>query len=161
MSIGTSSSGGNAYWGSKLQSAVSGGQVSQSRLDDMVKRILAAWYLVKQDSGYPSTKIDRQTKNGGPNVQGNHSTIARAVARDGIVLLKNVDSALPLKKPKSIAIIGSHAVANPKGINSCNEMGCNQGTLTMGWGSGSATLPVSATHLKGIFARKEYGNYIN
>ncbi|KAF2185355.1 glycoside hydrolase family 3 protein [Zopfia rhizophila CBS 207.26] len=138
---GSDYNGGNVYWGSKLQSAVTGGQVSTARLDDMVKRILAAWYLTKQDSGYPATAIDRRSKNGGPNVQGNHSAIVRTVARDGIVLLKNIDGALPLKKPKSIAIIGSAAVANPKGINSCSEMGCNQGTLTMGWGSGSATLP--------------------
>ncbi|KAF2261483.1 glycoside hydrolase family 3 protein [Lojkania enalia] len=138
---GSAQNGGNVFWGSRLQSAVSAGQVQMSRLDDMVKRILAAWYFTKQDVGYPDTKIDRRTNNGGPNVQGSHSTIARAVARDGIVLLKNTDGILPLKSPKSIAIIGSDAVPNPRGINSCQDMGCNQGTLTMGWGSGSATLP--------------------
>lgn len=139
---GSDYNGGNVYWGSKLQSAVSSGQVSTSRLDDMVKRILASWYLVKQDSGYPATAIDRRSKNGGPNVQGNHKDVARKVARDGIVLLKNTDGILPLKKPKSIAVLGTDAVPNPKGINSCQDMGCNQGTLTMGWGSGSCTLPV-------------------
>lgn len=138
---GSAQNGGNVYWGSKLQSAVPG-QVSQARLDDMVKRVLASWYLVRQDQDYPDTKIDRRSNNGGPNVQGNHSITARAVARDGIVLLKNIDGVLPLHGPKNVAIIGSHAVPNPKGINSCNEMGCNQGTLTMGWGSGSAKLPV-------------------
>lgn len=142
---GSAQNGGNVYWGSKLQSAVSGGQVSMARIDDMVTRILASWYLTKQDAGYPATAIDRRSNNGGPNVQGNHSAIARAVARDGIILLKNVDGILPLKAPKSIAIIGSHAVPNPKGINSCQDMGCNNGALVMGWGSGSATLPV-ATH---------------
>ncbi|KAF2469918.1 glycoside hydrolase family 3 protein [Lindgomyces ingoldianus] len=150
---GSASDGGNVFWGSKLQSAVSGGQVSSSRLDDMVTRILASWYLTKQDSGYPATAIDRQTKNGGPNVQGNHSTIARAVARDGIVLLKNTDGILPLKKLKSIALVGSDAVPNPKGINSCQDMGCNQGTLTMGWGSGSATLPYVSSPADAISAR--------
>jgi beta-glucosidase len=140
---GSAQNGGNVYWGSKLQSAVSSNHVSTARLDDMVKRILASWYLTKQDQGYPETKIDRRNNNGGPNVQGNHSTVAHAVSRDGIILLKNDANVLPLKTPKSIAIIGSDAVPNPKGINSCNEMGCNQGTLTMGWGSGSAKLPVS------------------
>ena len=81
--------------------------------------------------------------NGGPDVQGSNGTIAKAVARDGIVLLKNTDSALPLKTPKSIAIIGSAAVANPQGINACGDgMGCDTGALSMGWGSGTATLPV-------------------
>jgi beta-glucosidase len=111
----------------------------------MVTRILSSWYLVKQDTGYPATAVDGRSKEGGPNVQGTHSTIAHAVARDGIVLLKNSGNILPLSnlKPKSIAIVGSGAVPNPKGINSCQDMGCNQGTLVMGWGSGSATLPVS------------------
>lgn len=76
-------------------------------------------------------------------MQGNHSATARAVARDGIVLLKNAGGLLPLQKPKSIAIIGSGAVANPKGINSCIDFGCDTGTLVQGWGSGSVTLPVS------------------
>jgi beta-glucosidase len=143
---GSAQNGGNVYWGSKLQSAVSNNQVSQARLDDMVKRILAAWYMTKQDQGYPETKIDRRSQNGGPNVQGNHSIIAHAVSRDGIILLKNVDKVLPLKSAKNIAVVGSHSVPNPKGINSCNEMGCNQGALTMGWGSGSAKLPVSIRH---------------
>jgi beta-glucosidase len=85
----------------------------------MVTRILASWYLTKQDTGYPATAINQNTNNGGPNVQGSDATVAKAVARDGIVLLKNTANALPLQTPKSIAIIGSHAVANPKGINSC------------------------------------------
>ena len=132
------------YWGGgKLQSAITSNQVTASRLDDMVTRVLASWYLTKQDSGYPAIAINRQTGNGGPNVQGGNSTIAKTVARDGIVLLKNTDNVLPLKKPKSLAIIGSSAINNAKGINSCADMGCNQGTLSMGWGSGSATLPVS------------------
>jgi beta-glucosidase len=102
-----------------LGNAVKNNQVSQGRLDDMVTRILASWYLTKQDSGYPATAINQNTNNGGPNVQGSGATNAKLVARDGIVLLKNVANILPLKTPKSIAIIGSHAVANPKGINSC------------------------------------------
>jgi beta-glucosidase-like glycosyl hydrolase len=36
-------------------------------------------------------------------IGGTHKTNVRAMARDGIVLLKNTDSTLPLSKPKSIA----------------------------------------------------------
>ncbi|KAH8591260.1 putative beta-glucosidase L [Bisporella sp. PMI_857] len=159
---GSSQGGGNVYWGGgALQSAVQNNQVSASRLDDMVNRVLAGWYLTKQDSNYPPIAIDRQTNNGGPNVQGNNATIAKAVARDGIVLLKNTDNVLPLRRPKSIAIIGSSAINNPKGINSCQDMGCNQGTLTMGWGSGSATLPYVSAPLDAISARaKQEGTTI-
>jgi beta-glucosidase len=110
----------NILWGNNLLgNAVQNSQVSQSRLDDMVTRILASWYLTKQDAGYPAIAINQNTNNGGPNVQGSGAAVAKSVARDGIVLLKNIANTLPLKTPKSMAIIGSHAVANPKGINSC------------------------------------------
>jgi hypothetical protein len=41
----------NVFWGPQLQSAINNRQVQQSRLDDMVKRVLAAWYLLGQDKG--------------------------------------------------------------------------------------------------------------
>jgi beta-glucosidase len=108
----------NVLWGPALQSAVQGGQVQQSRLDDMVKRILASWYLVGQDKGYPTATFN-SWRIGQSNVGGNHKTNVRAMARDGIVLLKNTNEALPLKKPKSIAVIGSDAIVDPKGMNNC------------------------------------------
>jgi beta-glucosidase len=108
----------NVLWGPALQSAVQGGQVAQARLNDMVKRILAAWYLVGQDQGYPTATFN-SWKIGTHNVGGDHKTNVRAMARDGIVLLKNVGAALPLLKPKSIAVIGSDAVVAPKGANAC------------------------------------------
>jgi beta-glucosidase-like glycosyl hydrolase len=73
--------------------------------------------------------VERGT--GGPNVQGTHSTVARAIARDGIVLLKNTNNALPLKKPASLAVIGLDSVANPNGINSCTDRDCDDETLAM------------------------------
>jgi beta-glucosidase len=66
----------------------------------MVRRILAAWYLVGQDKGYPTATFN-SWKIGNQNVGGNQKTNARAIARDGIVLLKNMDNALPLNKPKA------------------------------------------------------------
>jgi beta-glucosidase len=107
----------------------------------MVKRILAAWYLVGQDKGYPTASFN-SWKIGTQNVGGTHKTNVRSVARDGIVLLKNTNGALPLNKPKSIAVIGSDAVVAPKGANACADRGCNDGTLAMGWGSGTAEFPV-------------------
>lgn len=77
-------------------------------------------------------------------MQGDHKNVARAIARDGIVLLKNDKNALPLKKPASLAIIGQDAIVNPKGANSCVDRACDTGTLAMGWGSGTAEFPVSA-----------------
>ncbi|KAF2205249.1 hypothetical protein GQ43DRAFT_446133 [Delitschia confertaspora ATCC 74209] len=145
---------GNVLWGPALQSAIQSNQVPQSRLDDMVRRILAAWYLVGQDKGYPTATFN-SWKIGTHDVQGNHKTVARAIARDGIVLLKNTDNALPLKKPKSVAIIGSDAIVNPKGMNSCVDRGCNDGTLAMGWGSGTAEFPYLVAPLDAIKAQAQ------
>jgi len=58
------------------------------------------------------------------------------------VLLKNVKKTLPLKKPKSVAVIGEDAHDNPAGPNSFGDRGGDVGTLAMGWGSGTANFPV-------------------
>lgn len=79
------------------------------------------------------------------NVQGTHNVTARAIARDAITLLKNENDTLPLKKSDSLKIFGADAGPNPDGLNSCNDMGCDKGTLTMGWGSGTARLPYLIT----------------
>jgi beta-glucosidase-like glycosyl hydrolase len=115
---GTNFEGQNVLWGPQLQRAVQGSQVQASRLDDMATRVLAAWYYLGQDKGYPGINIKA-------NVQGNHKDNVRAVARDGIVLLKNSNKALPLAKPKRIAVIGSSTVVNSGGRNACVDHGCN------------------------------------
>ncbi|KAJ4363580.1 glycoside hydrolase 3 [Neocucurbitaria cava] len=139
----------NAYWGSALQSAISNRQVDQSRLDDMVKRVLAAWYLVGQDKGYPTATFN-SWKIGSHDVGGTHRTNVRAMARDGIVLLKNTGAALPLNKPKSIAVIGLDSIVAPKGANACADRGCDDGTLAVGWGSGSVEFPYLIAPLDAI-----------
>ncbi len=126
--------GNNVFlWGSALTSAVSSGSVPQSRLDDMCTRILASWYFLGQDSGYPKVTgwSSWNGGGGGPNVQGTHAVVSRAIARDGIVLLKNTNGALPLNKPASLAIIGQDAIVNPNGANSCTDRACDTGTLAM------------------------------
>ncbi|KAH1487041.1 hypothetical protein LV164_003311 [Aspergillus fumigatus] len=145
---------GSIFWGSNLEAAVADGSVPQSRLDDMVTRILAAWYLVGQDQGYPPVAFS--SWNGGKanvDVTADHSTVARAVARDSIVLLKNGHGTLPLRKPKSLAIVGSDAIVNPAGPNACSDRGCNNGTLAMGWGSGTAEFPYLVGPLDAIQKR--------
>lgn len=145
---------GSIFWGSNLEAAVADGSVPQSRLDDMVTRILAAWYLVGQDQGYPPVAFS--SWNGGKanvDVTADHGTVARAVARDSIVLLKNGHGTLPLRKPKSLAIVGSDAIVNPAGPNACSDRGCNNGTLAMGWGSGTAEFPYLVGPLDAIQKR--------
>lgn len=145
---------GSIYWGNALQSAVQNGQVRQARLDDMVKRILAAWYLLGQDKNYPQATFN-SWRIGRSDVGGNHKTNVRKMARDGIVLLKNTDNALPLKKPKSVAVIGSDAIVDPKGMNGHPDRGGNGGTLAMGWGSGSVEFPYLIAPLEAIRAQAQ------
>ncbi|GIK03871.1 hypothetical protein Aspvir_007946 [Aspergillus viridinutans] len=149
-----SSPPGSIFWGSNLEAAVADGSVPQSRLDNMVTRILAAWYLVGQDQGYPPVAFS--SWDGGKanvDVTADHATVARAVARDSIVLLKNNQVALPLRKPKSLAIVGLDAIVNPAGANACSDRGCNNGTLAMGWGSGTAQFPYLVGPLDAIQKR--------
>ncbi|KAI1824057.1 glycoside hydrolase family 3 protein [Xylaria intraflava] len=135
---GSDFDGNSIYWGPQLTSAINGGSVPESRVDDMVRRILASWYLLGQDSGYPSIDINA-------NVQGTHKTNIRAVARDGIVLLKNDGDILPLNKPAKLGLVGSAAVIGQHGQNQCTDQGCNDGALGMGWGSGTARYPYFVT----------------
>jgi beta-glucosidase len=144
---------GNFQWAGKLTNAVPA-QVPLSRLDDMVRRILASWYYLGQNTGYPQVRFDSwKGGTGGPNVQSNHAIVARQVARDGIVLLKNDGAVLPLKKPASLAIIGNDAINNPAGPNACADRGCDTGTLAMGYGSGTAEYPYLVAPLDAIEAR--------
>lgn len=131
---GSDYNGKTILWGPQLVSAVNNGQVAKTRLDDMATRVLAAWYLVGQDKGYPGINIKA-------SVQSTHKDNERAAARDGIVLLQNTGDILPLTKPKKLAIVGSAAVVNPKGMNTCVDQGCNTGALGMGWGSGTSKYP--------------------
>jgi beta-glucosidase len=138
---------GSIYWGENLANAISNGSVPQSRLDDMVTRVLAGWYLVGQDKDHPPVAFS-SWDGGAASVNVTtpaHGDLARTIARDSIVLLKNAKKALPLKKPASLAVIGSDAIVNPNGANACPDRGCNNGTLAQGWGSGTGEFPVCST----------------
>lgn len=131
-------------------------------------RIVATWYQFGQDEDYPLPNFSSNTLdatgalypgslfspdgvvNEFVNVEGDHNIIARAVARDGITMLKNDKSTLPLTTDDSLFIFGTDAGANPDGINSCTDMGCNSGVLTMGWGSGTSRLPYLITPQEAI-----------
>ncbi|KAL4733348.1 putative beta-glucosidase L [Aspergillus similis] len=143
---------GSIYWGENLAAAIANGSVPQARLDDMVTRILAAWYLVGQDQGHPPVAFS-SWDGGAASVNvttPEHGELARAIARDSIVLLKNTNASLPLARPASLAVIGSDAIVNPDGANACADRGCNKGTLAQGWGSGTAEYPYLVSPLDAI-----------
>eukprot|EP01113_Clastostelium_recurvatum_P039596 TRINITY_DN605_c0_g1_i2.p1 TRINITY_DN605_c0_g1~~TRINITY_DN605_c0_g1_i2.p1 ORF type:complete len:754 (-),score=134.82 TRINITY_DN605_c0_g1_i2:86-2347(-) len=147
-----------SYFGKNLTEAVNNGSVSMNRLNDMATRIMAPYYLMGQDKGFPPVSLVGK----GVNVQGNHSSIIRQVGAESIVLLKNENWILPFSnkapqpgKPTTFALIGSDAGPSPSGPNGCggSDHGCVDGTLAQGWGSGTTNFPYLITPLQAITAR--------
>lgn len=159
---------GVSYWGSNLTLAVLNGTVPEYRLDDMVMRIMSSYFKVgrtiedqpeinfsswtRDTYGYLHSAVEEnwQQLNYQVDVRDNHAAHIRESAAKGSVLLKNKDGALPLKKPKFVAAIGEDAGPNSAGPNGCADRGCNDGTLAMGWGSGTSEFPYLITPDQGL-----------
>ncbi|GFN12275.1 hypothetical protein AtubIFM54640_009537 [Aspergillus tubingensis] len=169
---------GRSLWGPELTRAVLNTSVPMDRLNDMVTRIVASWYHLGQDlwprpapDGDGGPTFSSWTNDevgwlhqGSPddeaygvvnrfiNAQGEgenaHSIIARKVAAEGIVMVKNDQNTLPLSRrpvspsggPYRVGVYGDDA-GPAGGPNACPDRGCNQGTLAMGWGSGTVEFP--------------------
>ncbi|CAE6537469.1 unnamed protein product [Rhizoctonia solani] len=148
---------GDSYFGANLTAYVQNGTISESRVTDMAERIVAAWYLVGQDKGFPDLSFDAFRPLGPINrhidVQEDHYKIVREMGAASTVLLKNVNQTLPLKKPISIALIGSDAGPSRRGPNGYIDRGGIDGTLAMGWGSGSADFPYLISPLEAFQQR--------
>lgn len=183
---------GQPFWGPHLTRAVLNGTVPIDRLNDMVTRIVAAWYQVGQDNATYWPPAPPNGTEGGPNFSSwtndrtgllypgsdsldsgvvnqwvdaaatgtySHAALARRIAAEGVVLLKNVDRMLPLarsgwsqeeetsSKPYSsgtrrhVAVFGEDSRLDSDGPNVCADRGCNRGTLASGWGSGAVDFP--------------------
>ncbi|KAA1468626.1 glycoside hydrolase family 3 protein [Dentipellis sp. KUC8613] len=154
----TATNSGVSYFGPALVSAVQSGAVPESRIDDMATRILAAWYLLGQDSGFPAVNFDAWNLNAPVNthvnVQGDHASLIRTIGAASTVLLKN-EGALPLKAPKTIGIVGNGAGPDSKGPNGYTDRGGDDGVLAMGWGSGTDDFPYLITPVDAITNRSK------
>lgn len=97
------------YFGDALKTAVLNGEVSVSRVDDMVTRIVRPMFSVGLfDHPAPAEPDGFKAVVNTPA----EATLARQVAEEGTVLLKNADNALPLTGVgKKIALIGQAAGA--------------------------------------------------
>ena len=156
-------SSARSYWGTNLTVAVLNGTVPQWRLDDMAVRIIAAWYYVGRDEATVPINFDSWTRdtfgyrhffakqdytliNEQVDVRGEHASLIRQIGSASTVLLKNTNNALPLTgREKFTAVFGSDAGMNPLGPNGCPDRGCDNGTLAMAWGSGTANFPYLVT----------------
>lgn len=152
---------GLSFWGTNLTLAVLNGTVPEYRIDDMALRIMASYFKVgknfdEEDVNFSFWTLDTygplhwaanknfQQINGHVDVRADHGNLIREIAAKGTVLLKN-EGALPLQKPRFVAVVGEDAGPNIWGPNSCADRGCDNGTLALSWGSGTANFPYLIT----------------
>lgn len=141
---------GESLWGPRLSEAVLNGSLPVDRLNDMATRIVAAWYQLGQDD---ENKFPRQPPNfsswtddrlgvlapGSPSpqdqvvvnqfvdVQANHSVIAREVAAEGTVLLKN-EGLLPISRQG----LGDHRLKLKRSAGTRGARGRDTGKFRIG-----------------------------
>lgn len=160
---------GASWWGRNLTQFAVDGQVNDWRLHDMAVRIMAAYYYVGLDKdtiGAPNfNSWSKATKgylhfdegeqgviNKHVNVMNNtvSKTASMQVAAEAIVLLKNEKCTLPLGTPHSINLFGIAAGPGVGGPNCEDNLGCSEGALGSGWGSGAVRFPYLTTPLEAI-----------
>jgi beta-glucosidase len=122
----------DSYFGQALAGAVGNGTVPESRIDDMVMRMLTPLYAVNvlQQDGWGTTR------NLGSNANSDeHNQLARTLAEQSITLLKNDGGVLPINPyalpNKRILIVGDQNTIHGGGSggtyqhhhNSCASIG--------------------------------------
>ncbi|EMR69432.1 putative beta-glucosidase 1 protein [Eutypa lata UCREL1] len=128
------------YWGQNLTDAVRNGSVSVDRITDMATRILASWYYLGHDNGFPSPAIYSSTTKHEPvDVQGDHASIIREVGAAGTVLVKNENNALPLQRPTFLCIYGYDATVPSVPWQDPSRFGGGYG-VNFGWETFKGTL---------------------
>lgn len=123
--LGPLSFGGDqnsSFFGGNVTSAVNNGSVSETRVNDMIMRIMTPYFFLQQDeyppidgeepalnSNFPP--YDYQFTLGASNVdvRDDHNQLIRELGSAGTVLLKNVGITLPLKAPKTMGVFGNDA----------------------------------------------------
>ncbi|PMD41999.1 glycoside hydrolase family 3 protein [Hyaloscypha variabilis F] len=130
--------GSSSIWSnSTLEAGLNNGSFTQARLDDMAVRNFIGYFYVGLDNGTQPAYVSDTTV---VDVRANHSTIVRTNGAASLVLLKNTNNALPLSKPLSMVIFGSHAgpvMAGPNYVFTVQGSGPTyEGHLAGGSGSG-------------------------
>lgn len=182
---------GDSFFGPHLTRAVLNRSVPVDRLDDMVTRTVAAWYQLGQDnrtvwpardgrpnlSSFSNEEVDKihpdsddpttAIVNKFVDAQGQgeafHGRLAKEIAAEGTVLVKNNDDILPLwpqggserakfaeGRAYHVGVFGEDAGPNPDGPNACEDRSCNVGTLASGWGSGAVEFPYLVAPTKAL-----------
>ena len=101
---------GGPFNGPALKAEVESGRIPAARFDDMVLRVLRTFFAVGlYDNPPPGSFTGEQNQTIPDEVLDRHEQVAREVAREGSVLLRNRRRALPIEDVDSVAVIGSDA----------------------------------------------------
>ncbi|KAK0743053.1 glycoside hydrolase family 3 protein [Schizothecium vesticola] len=153
-------------FGPHLLRAVHNGSVPLPRLADMATRLLAAHHHRRQHLSYPPLTIyppSPPSRHPPVDVQSDHALLIRRIATAGTVLVKNLNSTLPLLSPRYLAIYGPSATpmlspwSNPDRFAGDYTASFNRstlpGTLITGGGSGGTTPPYISSPFSAIQSR--------
>lgn len=128
---------GSDYYGSALTTSISSGQVAQATIDDHVRRILTPMFRRGLFDRAQTGNLDATVTSAA------HTALARQVAAQGSVLLKNANAILPIAAgTQSIAVIGTGGGSAP---------------MYQGGGSAGVNPSGSVSPLQGIEARAGSG----
>lgn len=162
-----------SFFGGNVTRAVNNGSLAETRVDDMIVRIMTPYFALGQDKDFPSvdessadlntfsprstwTREYNFTGTSSRDVRGNHAQLIRKHGAAGTVLLKNVNGALPLKSPRNIAVFGNDASEPTQG--QLNQNNYEYGTIVAGGGSGTGQLTNLVSPLRAIQDRAARDN---
>lgn len=117
--------------------AVKSGKINEAVLDENVDRLLELNFTTEEAYQSPQKHFDME----------GHHQLAQKVAEESIVLLKNEDNILPLKKDKKVAVIGEFAkearyqgagssIVNPTKLENTLELLAESGINNIGFEQG-------------------------
>lgn len=166
---------GQSYWRANITTMVQAGSVSVKRIDEMVRRIMTPYFYFGQDrDSYPTvdpslaysfaagvnvldylpTPIPKSR-----DVRGNRHQLIRKIGAESSILLKNMNSTLPLKAPLNIGVFGNDATDSSDGLYFIKQF--EIGTLDIGAGAGTVRHTYLVSPIEAIKARaKKFGGRV-
>ncbi|MCT3897981.1 glycoside hydrolase family 3 C-terminal domain-containing protein [Elizabethkingia anophelis] len=129
LSAGTRNAYDNYYLAKPYLDLIKSGKVGTTELDDKIRRILRLAYNTTMNPNKPLGNIASE----------DHMAVAKEIGEEGIVLLQNNNSVLPINtdKVRKIAVIGENAIK----------------MMTVGGGSSSLKVKYETLPLEGIKSR--------
>jgi beta-glucosidase len=118
-----------------IRNAVLNGVIPQARIDDAVRRILRQKFRMGLfDNPFPDREFIKKI-----GIK-EHRNVARQAVRESLVLLKNKNNILPLKKNARIVVVGEFG----------NNSGLQSGGWTVNWQGTTENYKGATTILEGI-----------